>query len=153
MKIKRLAELTDQQRLQLEFFYHPSAPLNECKLQLLHPEKEFNEYNLRFPIEYLNKLGWYLILFPIETIAEYADGVTTAMVNDPSRAEELLLQFDNLEQIWITPQTLQSIKATGIGNVGYLALHCTDECLRNKAENFLSRVLDQALTLIKPILN
>lgn len=85
----------------------------------------FGPQGLRFSLEELNEVR--PSQKTMKEMAEYADAVTFAKVHSNDLA--FLLPM-------LTPPTQTvNISTTGLGNVAYVATHCTDPTCRDKAKS------------------
>jgi hypothetical protein len=119
-------------------------------IKVLKPTKDYDDFGLRFPSEYLSELRHNLIFFPLEIIAEYVDIVTKENIDQ-----------DNKEFIYHMVHELntdveylyEGINATGIGNLGYIALNCKDEKAREICEKCLDELFVKSKGLLLNLMN
>lgn len=119
-------------------------------IEILKPEKDFDENGLRFPIEYLNKMSQNIIMFPLEIMAEYVDVRTKNYVDtkDDSFIFHAVIDSDlNIEE------TYDSINATAIGNMAYIAMFSHDEKARSITEDWLNKIFVKAKGKLLNIIN
>lgn len=101
------------------------------------PAKKFNDNGLRFPIEYLNVIGKNIIMLPLEIIADYADVITVTAINNNDAD---FIKFNFSKNDFDIEKEYENINATSIGNLGYVALHCINEPIRQMAETILQQI-------------
>jgi hypothetical protein len=85
----------------------------------------FGPQGLRFTLEELNDVR--PSQKTIKEMAEYADAVTFAKVHSNDLAFLL--------PMLMPPTQTVNISTTGLGNVAYVAVHCTDPTCRDKAKS------------------
>lgn len=103
---------------------------------LKKPAKDFDEWGLRFPINYLNDIGGGIIVFPLEYMAEYVDVVTKTQIddNDGGFIMNLITMEDDVD--------VNQYNTTAIGNLAYIALNCKNEQAKDVALKLLQNYLD-----------
>lgn len=106
--------------------------------ELLKPNDEFNDYGLRFDVQYLNRIGLSLVLLPLEIMAEYVDIVTK------SNVDKGLYDFDesSYDMFRINESQLQYTNATAIGNLAYICLNSKDTYIKTICEQSLNHIYD-----------
>ncbi len=98
------------------------------------PAKEYNDFGLRYPIEFLNQIGKNIIFLPLEHIADFVDGVCK---NNMDEMEGDVLTIKPEE---ITDVVIENWNATSIGNIAYVAIHAQQEKARAIAMQVLELV-------------
>lgn len=103
----------------------------------MEPAEDFDEYGLRFPAEYLNNIGHYVVFMPLEYMAQYADVITTQAVDEKDEEflwNQIINEDINVEQIY------DSINATAIGNLAYVCLKSHSDKAREITEKILNEI-------------
>lgn len=98
--------------------------------RFMRPNKSYNDLGLKFERDYLSRIGLSLILLPLEIQADYVDVVT---MNSYQRMVPANLP-DTID--------INTVNATGIGNVAFVALHSPNEEVKAKAEKILNELLN-----------
>lgn len=106
--------------------------------ELVHANKDFNDYGLRFDVQYLNRIGLMLVLLPLEMMAEYVDVVTKSYV------DKSIWDFDESSygMFRINESQLQYTNATAIGNLAYNCLNSKDTYIKTICEQSLNKIHD-----------
>jgi hypothetical protein len=101
---------------------------------LINPTDEFNNYGLRFPIEYLKKIGCNIIFLPLEYMAQYVDTVTKKRVDLDEDFGSFIYKINesDIENM--------NINATSIGNLAYACLYSKHEKIRQVCEESLNKI-------------
>lgn len=137
----RLSELNQEQKDNYMNYYNNVLLTGLSGFKILEPEKEFNDFGLRFPIDYLNSVGKNIIMFPLEIMAEYCDVITKSYIDDKDESfiYEQIIDCDfNLEE------TYGNLNATGIGNLAYMALNCHNERAKEIANEQINSIFVKA---------
>lgn len=100
------------------------------------PKNEFDEYGLRYDIDYLGKIGSDIVMCPVEFMANYVDATTKSLV-DSNNEEFIEGSMLNAAEIMLHKQTYQHINATAFGNMAYLYINVKNDNVR--------RVIKEAL--------
>jgi hypothetical protein len=114
--IIKLSELPRMERILRE-----KAVLEDATF--IRPAINYNFWGLRFPLNYLEKIGGSIILLPLEFMADYVDRITKKKIdqNDHSfiRTQVLPRKAEN--------EQFEKWNATSLGNTAYTTLHCQNE--------------------------
>jgi len=111
--------------------------------KLPKPCPEFDSDGLRFPVHVLNELGMNNIVFPIEVMAQFVDGVTKKAVdNDESTID---IQMESGRKM--LDDFYKEFNATTIGNLAYITLNHKKESTRDNAKEFLEEIFAKELNL------
>lgn len=117
------------------------------------PNKEFDEYGLRYNTDYLNTLGTNILITPIEYMANYVDVVTKNLVdtNDQVLVDTVKQDSD------FTKEELNNFNATACGNMAYMYLHTKDsyvkDYMRRNLLNLHKWKVEQIVDYLKQIQN
>lgn len=123
--IVRISELSEEKKIIAENMI-TKHPL------LKRPSEEFNEWGLRFPIDYLNEIGPLPICLPLEYMAEYVDIVTKTQTD--KNDEKFLSDIDYPDE-----DNYDKVNATAVGNVAYIALTSKNEQAQKAALEWLEK--------------
>ena len=143
LKIKKLSEMTPQQQLQYMQYYETLCTKGLHGFKVLKPGRFFDDNGLRFPVDYLNRLGINNVFFPLEIMAEYVDAVVKGYIddNDPGFIYNGMQMISNKAAVI----SFESLNATAIGNMAYIALKCVNLTYARMNEALLNQVLRLAL--------
>ena len=115
--IQELSKMSSEQKESYLKYYNDVMLSGAAGFKFLEPYPECDVYGLKFPIEYLNKVGKSIIMLPLEFMAEYADIITREYIDKDDQQfifEQIIDRDINCDQIY------QSVNATGIGNMAYI---------------------------------
>ena len=148
--IRRLSTMSDVEYSRWTKEYDNLLSIGVNGFKLLEPFKHFDSNGLKFPIEYLNAIGKYIVFLPLEVMGEYVDVVTKEMI-DKNPYKYFL---EDIEKINIhDTDTWEAINATGVGNLAYACLHLKNVTHLALCETLLNDINDKAklelLTRIK----
>ena len=135
--IIRLSYLDEEKKSAYINYYKNILLTGQGGLAILEPTEKFDEYGLKFPIDYLKKISRTVIFFPLEIMANYADKTTVTAVSNNDAEFNYYQVVDpvfNIEEAW------PDINATSIGNLAYIALHCTNIITQQNAEEILNKI-------------
>lgn len=135
--ISRLSEMTEEKRNNYMKYYEDILLTGSAGFQLMRPAEHFDKFGLRFPVEFLNKIGTSLVFLPLELMAEFVDVIMKNGIdkNDAEFIFNQILDKDfNIEQSW------SLLNATTIGNLAYIALNCKNERAKEIAEDLLNKI-------------
>jgi hypothetical protein len=143
--ILKLNEMTPKERD--DYMADYQRLLDQAEVQ--KPKKSYDKYGLRFTWEYLNKIGKDVVFLPIELMCEYVDIITKNAIdsNDLAFIREQVLDAD-----FDAEKSYDYLNATSIGNIAYIAQHCSDNNAKIKAESFLNAVFEKSKNRILEIL-
>lgn len=86
------------------------------------PKNKFDEYGLRYDIDYLGKIGSDIVLCPVEFMANYVDMVTKSKIDSDvnSFVESMSVEsmITDIDEEYFT-----HLNATSLGNMAYAYLH------------------------------
>lgn len=115
----------------------------------IKPE-DFNEDNLRWPIEYLNFIGPSNLTYTDPVLALFVDRITYELIAKSDEyeldllARNLLLQlnpaFEDESSIEAEYFWTNVINATSAGNIAFIALYCQKESTRQLAREYLDKL-------------
>ena len=118
--VKRLSEFDETTKIKYFENYNKAIEIGN----LIKPNDEYDDYGLKFPIEYLSAIGKSIIFFPIEIMAQFVD--ETSMFHVDNNDED----FTSF-QITKRDRTIEDIypylNATSLGNMAYIALNCKNQ--------------------------
>lgn len=101
------------------------------------PNPKFDNNGLRFDIDYLNRIGGSICVFPLEFMADYVDVVCKESIDkQEGKMEQDILADD------ATDESLVDINATALGNLSYIVLHTKDELAKAKCLDIIWRYLN-----------
>lgn len=101
------------------------------------PNDNFNEFNLRYDIDYLNSVGGSACMLPLEFMAYYVDGICKESIDTQEGVmEESLLEDD------ISDESFTSMTATALGNMAYIILSTKNEKVKNTCLDSLRKYFD-----------
>lgn len=109
--------------------------LTPDEIRMIH-EDGFNQYGLRYTLDELNEV--LPLEKTIEELSVYVDAVTYVFVKKN--------RYDILrEQLQHDPPEGQTIpvSVTGLGNLAYTALYCTDPDIRERARRIFDRIVQR----------
>jgi len=129
-KIKRRAEFNEEQL----------KPFIKLMSQFPAPAKEYNEYGIRYPVEFLNSLGISIIFLPLEMMAEFVDAVTKQHVDENNPAYETQVTNEIKGYAGKFEVLIQHANATSIGNLAYILLNSKSEELKSLVSEILEAI-------------
>lgn len=144
LKIVRLSTSTEEEK---ELFSVTYGLIKNGMLGFLveEPSENYGPDGLRFSIDYLNKIGKYLIMFPVEDMVKYVDQMTKMSVDSKS-SEFMDTVLETLERFDITnEESYQAINSTSIGNIAYVMENCNTEIIKDSCERFLNKILEKEI--------
>lgn len=108
---------------------------------------------LHYSVEHLREVAPTIAFAPLEIQAKYVDQVCTLSINNIGFIKKQMMHIDQgytwkTMQIEMLQKKISLFNTTAIGNMAYIALHCPDQCCRDKALHFLN-VYNHLLTLKK----
>lgn len=138
----KLSDMAADQREKYMTYYREVLLTGKAGFKFLEPAKEFNEWGLRFPAEYLNQVGAAIVMLPLELQADYVDIICKTSIDENNKdfinqQGRSLFGF-NIENYFKT------INATAIGNLAYVCLHCQVILVRELAEDALQKIFVKA---------
>lgn len=141
MKLSRLNEMSEEGRIA---FDASMSLLNSGVLgfKFVAPKEEFDSLNLRYDIDYLNKVGKLIVLLPVEEMVNYVDGITFQHILNKNKyfidveIPNSILNID-LENKY----HYNSLNATSIGNIAYVMENCESEHVKKLCEDFLLKIV------------
>ena len=126
-RIKRRDEFKDEQL----------KPLLKLMSQFPAPAKEYNDFGIRYPIEFLNSVGISIIFLPLEMMAEFVDAVTKTHVDENNPAYENQVTNEIKGYAGNFENIIKHSNATSIGNLAYILLNSKNEELKSLANEIL----------------
>ena len=95
-----------------------------------NPTKNYSGMGLRYPVSFLNELGGYAVLLPLEMMADLVDVVTKHHVDTKSESVvDYMLNNKKMDySVW---------NATSIGNMAYVHLNCHSLIAKERAFEYL----------------
>lgn len=140
--------MTEDQKERYNKYYNGVLLTGELGYKIEHPSNTFNEFGLKFSVDYLNRIGKNVIMFPLEIMADYVDEVTKKYI-DTNNLEFIDYQihifesdFKSVDIIW------ENLNATSIGNLAYICLNSKNE----KAKEVCEKILQDIFVKMKGIL-
>lgn len=108
---------------------------------LKNPNAKFDDFGLRFDVDYLNRIGVNVIFLPLEIMAEYVDAVTKQMIDN----NEMGFEYNQIiNPDFDVDQLYETVNATGIGNAAYVCLNSKNEISQKQAEKLLNSLFVKA---------
>lgn len=104
--VKRSSELSAEQL----------QALKKMESQFPAPFKEYNDFGIRYPTDFLNNVGLSIIFLPLEKIAEFVDAVTKNSIDSNDQRLELEV-IDVFSKSTGIQDLLPALNATSIGNL------------------------------------
>lgn len=104
--------------------------------KMLEPFKEFDKNGLKFPIDYLQEVGAYIIFLPVEYMAHYADAVCVGFTDSDfedfkSQLNATFVAINSFDSVF------EQVNATSIGNLAHIYLNCNNEEIKAKSKAIL----------------
>lgn len=144
LSIKTLATMSAEQKEKFMNYYNNSLLTGEFGVKMLRPTDEFDSNGLRFPVSYLNEIKFMIVFLPLELMAEYADIVTTQMIESIDSDNGVTFSFDIARSNYSDDQIFLNLNATAIGNLAYICLNSKSINVKGIAERALQIIFDKA---------
>ena len=134
--------MTAEQKIRYTEYYQNVMLTGAAGFKFLEPAKEFDEFGLKHPSDYLKQISANIILLPLEFMAEYVDLITKTAIdeNDKAIIIEANEQLKILNKMTLDDLIERVLNATSIGNMAYVALNCKDEEVKKNTEEMLNRI-------------
>lgn len=110
------------------FFYRTMVPPFTAK--------DFDANGLRWPVSHLSMIYPEIALWPLPLMAEYVDRVVFEIITN-AKPQELEILLSNIKQM---PIEIESLNATSIGNLGFVATYSPDPKLSAAAYQHIMRI-------------
>ena len=122
------------EKLKESFFTIPELEKRQeyidfIRLQVPEPTASFNSYGLRYHTDFLAKMGYNLLAYPVFIQADFADQICVNLVKDNAVSVEIV------QPLVYTDYT--QLNATAIGNMAYTSLNCKDFNVQNVTKKLL----------------
>lgn len=148
----RLSTMSDKKRADYMQYYNDVLLSGKGGMKIEKPQEGFDRWGLKFDISYLNQIGYNVIFFPLEILAEYADAVTKSFI-DEDNSEFIYKQCIDFDFPKDKEIDLNGINATALGNCAYIALNCNNAVASKQAEDFLDKVFVKAKGIMLNYMN
>lgn len=139
--VTRLSTMSEKQREDYLKYYNDVMLSGITGFKVLEPAKEYDDFGLRFPIDYLNSFGKNVVFLPLEIMAEYVDIITRSAI-DNNEADFIYHQIHDLD--FDVDKMYDNLNATAIGNMAYIALNCQDGKAKEICEKQLNAIFVKA---------
>lgn len=133
--------MSEQEKSEYLKYYEDVLLTGVAGFKMFKPNEQFDEYGLRFNIDYLNSVGKNVVFLPLEFMSEYVDVVTKSAI-DANDKEFIFHQIHDLD--FDVEQMYESLNATAIGNLAYACLNSQDEKVKELCEKQLSAIFVKA---------
>lgn len=109
--------------------------------------ERFDKYGLKFPIDYLHKIGRCVIFLSTESIAEYVDILTKEIV-DANNLQLICVIYER--ELYKLNNTYEALNATDIGRIAYMQLYCKSKEIKKNCKKMLEDIYNkEALKAIR----
>ena len=142
--ISRLSDMTSEQVAAYKQNIQTFNDSNMLGIKYLEPYDKYDGYGLKFPIDYLMKMGFYIVSWPLEIMAQFVDQTTKRFIDN----EDKLYLINCIYEYNFEKLDYSQLNATSIGNMAYACLHCKQKRARDIMEEQLNKILQFAYKTI-----
>jgi hypothetical protein len=132
----------------MDWEWYKANMKNISGFEVLEPFEKFDINGLKFPIEYLNKIGLFNVFFPLEKIQDYADTITSSLIDNNSFIKKQINIDYNYIMSCKDSIGFFEINATSVGSIALVYNTTIDKDIKEKCLYILNFVYKKAINFI-----